>query len=44
MNYDFGNVQFKPTKAFEKQFRNDLESALSYFMVHTDFPGILVLL
>ena len=32
--YDFenGNVQFKPTKASEKQFRNDFESALSYFI------------
>ena len=39
--YDFenGNVQFKPTKAFEKQFRNDLESALSYFIGNNiDFP------
>ena len=38
--YDFenGNVQFKPTKASEKQFRNDFESALSYFIVNnTDF-------
>ena len=32
--YDFenGNVQFKPTKASKKQFRNDFESALSYFI------------
>ena len=39
--YDFenGNVQFKPTKASEKQFRNDLESALSYFIGNNkDFP------
>ena len=39
--YDFenGNVQFKPTKASEKQFRNDFESALSYFIGNnTDFP------
>ena len=38
--YDFenGNVQFKPTKASEKQFRNDFESALSYFIGNnTDF-------
>ena len=32
--YDFknGNVQFKPTKASEFQFRNDFDSALSYFI------------
>ena len=32
--YDFenGNVQFKPTKASEDQFRNDFDSALSYFI------------
>ena len=32
--YDFqnGNVQFKPTKASINQFRNDFESALSYFI------------
>ena len=32
--YDFqnGNVQFKPTKASENQFRNDFDSALSYFI------------
>ena len=38
--YDFenGNVQFKPTKASEDQFRNDFESALSYFIGNnTDF-------
>ena len=38
--YDFenGNVQFKPTKASEKQFRNDFESTLSYFIGNnTDF-------
>mgnify|MGYP001163469763 FL=1 len=32
-NYDFDNgVQFKPTKASKNQFRNDIESALSYFL------------
>ena len=32
--YDFrdGKVQFKPTKASDQQFRNDKESALSYFI------------
>ena len=32
--YDFKNgaVQFKPTKASEFQFRNDIDSALSYFI------------
>ena len=32
--YDFqnGNVQFKPTKTSENQFRNDFNSALSYFI------------
>lgn len=32
--YDFknGNVQFKPTKASENQFRNNFDSALSYFI------------
>ena len=32
--YDFknGTVQFKPTKASEFQFRNDFDSALSYFI------------
>ena len=32
--YDFknGDVQFKPTKASENQFRNDFDSALSYFI------------
>ena len=32
--YDFqnGNVQFKPTKASINQFRNDFDSALSYFI------------
>ena len=32
--YDFKNgpVQFKPTKASEFQFRNDFDSALSYFI------------
>ena len=31
-NFDFGDVQFKPTKASEKQFRNNNKSALSYFI------------
>lgn len=32
-NYDFENqVLFKPTKAKDIQFRNDLESAISYFI------------
>ena len=33
-NYDFyfGDVLFKPTKASEKQFRNNNKSALSYFI------------
>ena len=30
--FDNGEVLFKPTKASEKQFRNDFESALSYFI------------
>ena len=32
--YDFkiGNVQFKPTKASLHQFRNDISSAMSYFI------------
>ena len=32
--YDFknDNVQFKPTKASENQFRNNFDSALSYFI------------
>ena len=32
--YDFneGNVQFKPTKASDLQFRNDIKGALSYFI------------
>ena len=32
--YDFknGNIQFKPTKASENQFRNNFDSALSYFI------------
>ena len=32
--YDFekGSVQFKPTKASDFQFRNDLKGALSYFI------------
>ena len=34
MIFDFknGTVQFKPTKASEFQFRNDFDSALSYFI------------
>lgn len=31
-NYDQGTVLFKPTMASEKQFRTDLEGALSYFV------------
>ena len=31
-NFINGNVQFKPTKASENQFRNDFDSALSYFI------------
>ena len=31
-NFENGSVQFKPTKAAEKQFRNDLKGALSYFV------------
>ena len=32
-SYDFkSGIQFKPTKASEKQFRNNIESALSYFI------------
>ena len=31
-DFDFGDVQFKPTKASEKQFRNNNKSALSYFI------------
>ncbi len=31
-DFDSGDVQFKPTKAFEKQFRNNNKSALSYFI------------
>ena len=31
-DFDFGDVLFKPTKAFEKQFRNNNKSALSYFI------------
>lgn len=30
--YDNGGVLFKPTKAAEKQFRDDKDSALSYFV------------
>ena len=39
--YDFrdGKVQFKPTKASDKQFRNDEDSALSYFIgADKNFP------
>ena len=31
-DFDSGDVQFKPTKASEKQFRNNNKSALSYFI------------
>ena len=31
-NFQNSSVQFKPTKAAEKQFRNDLKGALSYFI------------
>jgi len=31
-NFETGSVQFKPTKASEKQFRNNLKGALSYFI------------
>ena len=31
-NFDKGPVQFKPTKAADSQFRNDLTGALSYFI------------
>lgn len=31
-NFQNSSVQFKPTKAAEKQFRNDLKGALSYFV------------
>lgn len=31
-DFDFGDVLFKPTKASEKQFRNNNKSALSYFI------------
>ena len=31
-NFDKGSVQFKPTKAADSQFRNDLTGALSYFI------------
>tara|TARA_B100000575_G_scaffold240895_1_gene203763 strand:- start:36 stop:488 length:453 start_codon:yes stop_codon:yes gene_type:complete len=31
-NFKNGTVQFKPTKASEFQFRNDFNSALSYFI------------
>jgi hypothetical protein len=31
-NFDDGSVQFKPTKAADSQFRNDLKGALSYFV------------
>ena len=31
-NFENGSVQFKPTKAAEKQFRNDIQGALSYFI------------
>ena len=31
-NFENGSVQFKPTKAADKQFRNDIQGALSYFI------------
>ena len=31
-NFESGSVQFKPTKAADKQFRNNLKGALSYFI------------
>ena len=31
-NFEIGSVQFKPTKAADKQFRNDIQGALSYFI------------
>ena len=31
-NFENGSVQFKPTKAAQKQFRNDIQGALSYFI------------
>ena len=31
-DFDYGDVLFKPTKASEKQFRNNNKSALSYFI------------
>jgi hypothetical protein len=35
-NFQAGEVLFKPTKAAETQFRNDFESALSYFVGGND--------
>ena len=35
-NFQAGEVLFKPTKAAKKQFRNDIESALSYFVGGND--------
>ncbi|MEN8210497.1 MAG: hypothetical protein ABFR31_02175 [Thermodesulfobacteriota bacterium] len=35
-NFQSGEVLFKPTKASETQFRNDNESALSYFVGGND--------
>ena len=31
-NFENGSVQFKLTKAADKQFRNDIQGALSYFI------------
>ena len=31
-DYESGIVQFKPTKAFDSQFRGDVKAALSYFI------------
>jgi hypothetical protein len=35
-NFQAGEVLFKPTKAADAQFRNDRESALSYFVAGND--------
>ena len=34
--FENGTVQFKPTKASDNQFRNNIESALSYFIGGND--------
>lgn len=38
-NFQAGDVLFKPTKAADAQFRNDKESALSYFVGGNDKYG-----